>query len=315
MRFNRIFASSPCSPALFGILCALAGCAQIDKSSLSGPTQAAIGPDGLLYVADGYYNARVAVFDTAGTCVREFGRPGFGRGEFHTPHGLTFGANGLLYVADRGNARVQAFSTAGHYVTEWNNAQLGHVFSVAVSATGRIFAADGGTQVSEANQGGISEIDGAGTIVQKAGTFGTAPGEFDEPHMIAAADDNTLYVAEIGNRRVQKLTRTTCATAVCPFIHDSTWPAPPTRSAITEPLSIAMAAGGKIWVGFTNDTPGVALLSPTTGEIEAIIRHPNLRRPHGISTDSSGRTWVADNESNRIFRILNSQKIEQVIGK
>jgi len=315
MRFTRIFNYTPYARRALGVLFALTSCAQVDESSLSGPTQAAIGPDGLLYVADGYYNARVAVYNTAGTFVREFGSPGFGRGEFHTPHGLTFGANGLLYVADRGNARVQAFSMAGQYVTEWNNAQLGHVFSVAVSSTGRIFAADGGTQVSEANQAGISEIDGSGTIVQKAGTFGSSPGEFNEPHMVAAADDNTLYVAEIGNRRVQKLTRTTCGAAVCPFIHDSTWPAPLTRSAITEPLSIAMAAGGKVWVGFTNGTPGVALVSPSTGEIEAIISHHNLRRPHGISTDTLGRTWIADNETNRIFRIVNNQVIEQVIGK
>ncbi len=306
-------------PARFAIAAAtlsvIVGCAQVDESSLSGPTQAVIGPDGLLYVADGYYNSRVAVYDTAGTFVREFGRPGFGRGEFHTPHGLVFGQNGLLYVADRGNARVQTFSYDGNYVNEWNSAGLGHVFAVAVTSTGQLFAADGGTQVSDGNHAGITEIDSAGQVVQKVGAFGSAAGDFDEPHMLAAADDNTLYVAEIGNRRVQKLTRTACAGTVCPFSPDATWPSSATRSALSEPLSIAMAPGGKVWIGFTNSTPGVALVSATTGEIEATVRHPNLKRPHGISTDSAGRTWVADNETNRVFRIMNSQTIEQVIGQ
>lgn len=315
MIFTKVSAGRLFAGKFFGILFALSGCAQVDESSLSGPTQAAIGPDGLLYVADGYFNSRVAVFNTAGNFVREFGRPGFGRGEFHTPHGLTFGTDGRLYVADRGNARVQVFSTSGSYLTEWNHTQLGHVFSVAVSSTGRIFAADGGTQVSEANQAGISEIDAAGRILQKAGTFGTAPGEFDEPHMIAVADDNTLYVAEIGNRRVQKLTRTTCTGSVCPFVQEATWPSSTTRSAISDPLSIAMAADGKVWIGFTNGAPGLALVSATTGEIETILRHADLKRPHGISTDSSGSTWVADNETNRVFRISNDLTVELVVGK
>lgn len=290
-------------------------CAQVSESSLSGPTQAAIGPDGHLYVADGYYNSRIAVFDAAGNFVREFGRPGFGRGEFHTPHGLSIGTNGLLYVADRGNARVQVFSYAGNYLSEFNSAILGHIFSVAVTASGRIFAADGGKQQDTPNQAGISEIDAGGIVLQKIGTLGTAPGDFDEPHMLTAADDNTLYVSEIGNHRVQKLTRIACAMSLCPFTYDATWPATETRSAITEPLSIAMAPAGKVWIGFTNGLPGIALVSATTGAIEKIIRHPNLRRPHGISTDGNGTTWIADNETNCIFRILNNQAIEQVVGK
>jgi len=133
--------------------------------------------------------------------------------------------------------------------------------------------------------------------------------------MLAAADDNTLYVAEIGNRRVQKLTRTACALSVCPFTHDAPWPSAQTRSALSEPLSIAMAPAGKIWIGFTNGAPGIALVSAATGDIELVIRHPHLLRPHGISTDGNGTTWIADNETNRIFRVLNNQTIEQVVGK
>ena len=72
----------------------------------------ALGPDGLLYVADSC-NHRIQVFQKTGELVRVIGSEGFGAGEMKYPYDLAFGPKGDLYVVERGNHRVQKFSTAG----------------------------------------------------------------------------------------------------------------------------------------------------------------------------------------------------------
>lgn len=84
------------------------GCAdeQDVMSRFGGPTNAVVGPDGNLYVSDGYYNSRIAVFSTDGTFLRQWGTKGYGRGQFNNPHGFVFRDDSTLLVADRDNGRI-----------------------------------------------------------------------------------------------------------------------------------------------------------------------------------------------------------------
>ena len=61
-----------------------------DATHFNQPTDIAIRPDGSFYVSDGYVNSRVAIFDSTGKWLREWGKKGAGDGEFSNPHGLTF---------------------------------------------------------------------------------------------------------------------------------------------------------------------------------------------------------------------------------
>lgn len=83
------------------------------------PTRLVADEDGNLYVTDGYGNARVHKFDGEGNLISSWGEPGSGPGQFHLPHGIGLGKNGILYVADRNNNRLQLFTTDGKYVAEW----------------------------------------------------------------------------------------------------------------------------------------------------------------------------------------------------
>lgn len=85
-----------------------------------GTADIAFGPDGLIYVADGYANGRIVVFDGDGNKVREWGRRGTGPGEFNLPHSLVVGPDGTVYVADRENGRIQLFTPDGEYLREWD---------------------------------------------------------------------------------------------------------------------------------------------------------------------------------------------------
>jgi DNA-binding beta-propeller fold protein YncE len=82
-------------------------------------TNVAVLPDGDMYIADGYGNARVHKFSKDGKLLFSWGEPGRGPGQFILPHGIGVDSAGLVYVADRENSRVQIFSPKGEYLREW----------------------------------------------------------------------------------------------------------------------------------------------------------------------------------------------------
>lgn len=113
----------------------------------NGPEQAAIvGND--VYVVD-YSNNRVQRFDfTTGAYISQFGAGGSGAGQFSSPSGLVYNPiNGLLYVSDVGNDRIQAFSAPGIYQFQFGssgsgNGQLNNPYVLSVDSAGNILAAD-----------------------------------------------------------------------------------------------------------------------------------------------------------------------------
>lgn len=85
------------------------------------PTETAVGPDGSLYIADGYGEPWIHRYNSQGKYVSSFGGPGSEPGQLSTPHGITLVTlpdyhEPVLAVADRGNHRLQFFSTDGELV-------------------------------------------------------------------------------------------------------------------------------------------------------------------------------------------------------
>lgn len=82
------------------------------------PTDAAVSPDGDVYVFDGYGRSYVHVYDRRGKYLLSFGGRGSGEGQLNTPHAGwidTRKAEPELYVADRGNNRIQVFTLEGKF--------------------------------------------------------------------------------------------------------------------------------------------------------------------------------------------------------
>ncbi|MCB2016448.1 MAG: 6-bladed beta-propeller [Hydrogenophaga sp.] len=76
------------------------------------PTDAAVAPDGTLWVLDAG-NFRVQAFEQNGNPLRRFGSVGSGLGQFARPRGLAVDAQGLVYVSDAGFCNVQVFQPGG----------------------------------------------------------------------------------------------------------------------------------------------------------------------------------------------------------
>src|SRR3984885_14936686 len=79
------------------------------------PTDVTWDPAGDIFISDGYINSRVAKLSKDGDWLTSFGAPGKGDGQFNTVHNIAADAKGTLYVADRGNRRIQVFDSDGNF--------------------------------------------------------------------------------------------------------------------------------------------------------------------------------------------------------
>ena len=98
------------------------------RTGANGTSHIAFGPNGRLFISDGYGNARILEYNSKGQRVKQWGRAGTGPGEFRQPHGIAVDDRGVIYVADRRNARLQRFDLDGKYLGEWDD--LGRVTTV-----------------------------------------------------------------------------------------------------------------------------------------------------------------------------------------
>ncbi len=108
------------------------------------PNDVAIAPNGDIFVAEGHSpnspTARVMKFTKDGKLIKQWGKPGSGKGEFIMPHSLAFDSKGRLFVADRGNNRIQIFDQDGNYLDEWK--QFSRPSGLYIDAHDVLYVAD-----------------------------------------------------------------------------------------------------------------------------------------------------------------------------
>lgn len=171
------------------------------------PTNLAVAPNGNLYIADGYGNARVHVFAPDGALLFSWGEPGAGPGQFRVPHGIAIDREGTVFVADRENSRIQLFTPKGEFVSEWTD--LARPSQVFIDRDGKFFVAELGYRAGmwpgtkpptpDATGGRVSVFDATRALIARwgGGENPTAPGDFFAPHDICTDARGNVYVAEV----------------------------------------------------------------------------------------------------------------------
>lgn len=181
----------------------------VDSRHFNQPTDVAVAETGEFYVADGYRNNRVAKFDADGKFLLDWGTQGEKPGEFDLPHGIALDAQGRVYVADRGNSRIQVFDRNGKFLHLWKSDELGRPWGLTVSSDGFLYMVDGGDlKPKPPGRGRVIKLDLQGKILEKWGTFGRYDGQFYWGHDIAVGKTGDLYVTDVDlGMRVQKFVR------------------------------------------------------------------------------------------------------------
>ena len=82
-------------------------------------TDVAWDKEGNTFISDGYINSRVAKVDKDGNWLKSWGDRGKEPGQFNTPHSIATDAKGNVYVADRGNHRIQVFDGDGKFLRQF----------------------------------------------------------------------------------------------------------------------------------------------------------------------------------------------------
>jgi streptogramin lyase len=119
------------------------------------PSDVFVAPNGDVFVADGHggnTNARIVKFSSDGKFIKAWGKKGTGPGEFDGPHSLAMDTRGRLFVADRGNSRIQIFDQDGTFLIEWK--QFGRPSGIYIDRHDVLYAAD--TQSDEKTNPGFT---------------------------------------------------------------------------------------------------------------------------------------------------------------
>jgi hypothetical protein len=189
-------------------------------------TDVAFGPEGDIFISDGYINSRIAKADKDGNWIKSWGNRGTNSGEFNTPHNIAADAKGNVYVADRGNRRIQVFDSEGKFLRiitvdvpfdENARPAIGNkpdlktyqqVQTFVPGAPWTVCITPPPNQVlytSDAYPGRVYKLSLDGKVLGVLGQSGKQLKQFGWIHGIACPSENEIYVAELLNWRVQKL--------------------------------------------------------------------------------------------------------------
>jgi len=188
------------------------------------PTDVAWDAEGNTYFSDGYINSRVGKANSRGEWVASWGSFGRGEGQFNTPHGLAISPKQEVFVADRGNNRIQVFDTNGKFLRQFGVAEvpvpadakpaiglLRLPATGARSATGfpdALCMTPGPNPVLFAvdlEPGRLYKLSLDGKVLGIYGKSGKQLGEFGWAHALACPSEDEVWVGELLNWRVQKL--------------------------------------------------------------------------------------------------------------
>ena len=179
--------------------------AGVEGESFVRPTDVAWDRSGNIYVADGYGNARVAKYEPTGKYIKSWGSRGSAPGQFNIVHGIAIDAQGNVYVADEGNRRVQVFDANGTFKTQWLN--VGTPTAICITPGPRQYAYIAHTGDPDGMEdAAIYKVDLDGKVVGRFGRAGKQVKEFGLVNSIDCRSENELFIGELSNWRVQKLT-------------------------------------------------------------------------------------------------------------
>jgi streptogramin lyase len=160
--------------------------------TFNGASDVAMAENGDIFVSDGEgQNTRVVKFSKDGKFIKTWGAKGAAPGQMQTPHAIFIDGNGRVWVADRGNKRLQVFDQDGKFLDQMT--QFGTPVSLFIQGD-TLFVASPAPE----NKVTIGTTDGKVLDVIEG---------LDAPHGIAVDANGAIYVAQSGGKSILKFVK------------------------------------------------------------------------------------------------------------
>ena len=269
------------------------------------PTDVAVGKNNLIYVMDGV-NSRVKVFDEKGVFKFSFGRKGKQKGNFNDPVGITTDSTGHVYVADTRNRRIQIFSFNGTFenqiiIPEDENDEPPEPIDIVVNESlKRLYIADN-------NNHRVRVYSNPGyKLLSTWGSEGSGSNQFRYPFLMAAGNNNSLFIVDVLNTRVQVWQQDKPVKSIGGFGVD--------LGQFYRPKGVCVDKNNLVFV--SDSVLGVIQTFNPNGNFSAVLGTEKgevlkWKTPLGINVDNNQRLYVVEMLPNRVrvYDILYDKKL------
>ena len=165
------------------------------------PVQMISGPDDSLVVSD-EGNHTISFWSKDGAKLNSWGTHGSADGELNRPSGITFDANGDMYVVDTMNHRVQKFTVDGKFISSFGSlgdgdGQFNMPWGIGIDPN------DGSIVIGDWRNDRVQKFSSVGEYLLQFGTSGSERGQLNRPAGVTIDVHSDIYVADRGNHRVQ----------------------------------------------------------------------------------------------------------------
>ncbi len=275
--------------------------------TFSAPRGLAFAPDGSLFAADSRNN-RIVHLDANGLYLNSWGGNAnvldgpAPEGLFNEPWGVAVGPDGLVYVTDTWNHRVQVFNPDGRFVRMWSEFLADGVLDsfwgprgIAVDAQNRVYVTDTGKQR-------VVIFDSQGNYLTQFGSRGMVVGQLDEPVGIAVDSAGKVYIADTWNNRVQVFSPNENGTT---FTSVLTWDVDAwTTDSLDNKPFLALGANNQVYI--TDPDLGRVIRFDNQGAfLQLWGGYQNsflMGIISGIAVGQDGSVWVSDALNNNLLQ-------------
>jgi hypothetical protein len=335
-----------------GVVTTLAGSGTATYLDATGTNAGFWAPQGItidfagnMYVAD-YGNQRIRKITSAGVVTTLAGSgtatylDGTGTNAgFKNSEGITVDSMGNVYIADCDNHRIRRIETLGVGVSVMagsgtatyldgigiNAGFQSTIWGLAIDPLGNIYVGDGtSNRIRKITSAGVvSTFAGSGTATYLDG-IGTNAG-FNDSRAVTLDLAGNLYVADLGNQRIRKITSAGVVTTLAGKGTATYLDGIGTNAGFNNPWSLAVDTSGNVYVDdysnnrirkITSDGVVTTLAggNATLSYADGIGTNAAFRQPYGIAVDLTGNVYLSDSTNNRIRKITSAGVVTTFAG-
>jgi len=215
--------------------------------------------------------------------------------KFNNPMGMASDSNGNAYMADTYNNRIRKRLPSGEWITLAGSGLAGNLDGTALSAQfnkpqGVYVANDGTVYIADSGNKRIRKITSSGVTTVSSTITG-----FKCPNSLSVDANDNLYICDIGNFNIKKVTPSGTVTIIASGI---------TPNGIIKDLSgnfLFTDASANNIKKISNDSVSIWIDNALVKD--GTVRRNRFEQPYGITIDSNGNVYVANNGNNWITKI------------